>query len=73
MEKTFKEIRERAARKKHPPGQHIMSKKLGKRTLMVHKQGNKFITYIDNEKLDSYRSKAEAEKMGKEFIKQFKG
>jgi hypothetical protein len=32
-----------------------------------------FTTYIDNEKLDSYRSQGEAEKMGKEFIKQAKG
>ena len=47
--------------------------KIGKNHLMIHKDKGRFVTYIDMEKLDSYRTAAEAEKMGKEFIKQYKG
>jgi hypothetical protein len=37
---------------------------------MIHKDKGKFVTYIDNEKLDTYLTQREAEKMGREFIKQ---
>ena len=70
--KTFKQLREKT-RGKMPPGQHVKDMKIGKNHLMIHKDKGRFITYIDNEKLDSYRTAAEAEKMGKEFIKQYKG
>lgn len=69
--KTFKQLRE--ARGKMPPGQHVKDMKIGKNKVMIHKDKGRFVVYIDNEKLDSYRSQAEAEKMSKEFIKQYKG
>jgi hypothetical protein len=40
---------------------------------MIHKEKGKFVTYIDGERLDAYRTQKEAEKMGREFIKQAKG
>ena len=56
-----------------PAGQHVFDTKIGKRELMIHKEKGKFVTYIDMEKLDTYRTQREAEKMGREFIKQYKG
>jgi hypothetical protein len=50
-----------------------MDKKIGKYHLMIHKDKGVFVVYIDGEKLDSYKSQKEAEKMGSEFIKQYKG
>ena len=69
--KTLKQLRE--ARGKMPPGQHISDMKIGKNSIMVHKDKGSFVVYIDNEKLDSYATQQEAEKMAKEFIKQYKG
>jgi hypothetical protein len=40
---------------------------------MVHADKGKYITYVDGEALDSYRSQKEAEKAGLEFVKQYKG
>jgi hypothetical protein len=69
--KTFKQLRE--VRGKMPPGQHVTDMKVGKNQIMIHKDKGRFVVYIDNEKLDSYKSQQEAEKMAKEFIKQYKG
>jgi hypothetical protein len=66
--KTFTDIREAA--KKMPPGEHISSKKVGKVTVMVHKDKNGFATYIDGDKLDTYKSQKEAEKFGISFAKE---
>jgi len=71
MTKTFKILREK--NRKMPHGDHVYDKKIGKNHLMIHKQMGNFVVYIDNEKLDSYRTQREAERMGKEFIKQYKG
>jgi hypothetical protein len=56
-----------------PPGEHVFDKKVKGVEVMVHKEKNKFITYIDGEKLDEYGSQKEAEKAGLEFAKQYKG
>jgi hypothetical protein len=32
-----------------------------------------FVVYIDGDRLDTYKSQAEAEKSAKEFMKQYKG
>lgn len=69
--KTFKQLRE--ARGSMPPGQHVSDMKVGKVQIMVHKDKGKYVAYVDGEKLDSYRTQQEAEKMAKEFIKQYKG
>ena len=70
---TFKQLVEKMGKGVHPAGKHIFDTKVGKRHLMIHKEKGKFVTYIDMEKLDTYRTQREAEKMGREFIKQYKG
>jgi glycine cleavage system protein P-like pyridoxal-binding family len=72
MTKTFKHIRE-VVKKGMPPGVHVYDKRINRISLMIHKEKNMFVVYIDGEKLDAYRTQREAEKMGKEFIKQYKG
>ena len=72
MTKTFKHIRE-AMKKGTPPGVHVYDKRINRIALMIHKEKNMFVVYIDGEKLDTYKTQREAEKMGKEFIKQYKG
>lgn len=59
-------------RKKMPPGDHIMDKKIDGIQVMVHKYKNKFDAYVDGDKLDSYRTRAEAEKAATQFVKQFR-
>lgn len=61
--KRFEELRENV----------VFNKKIGRVPVKIIKKGNKFETHIDGDKLDSYASKAEAEKMAKEFVKQYKG
>ena len=68
--KTFNELRELTGRK--PEGQLLVNKKMGRIQIQVYKERNGFVTYIDGDRLDSYRSKQEAEKAAKEFIKAYK-
>lgn len=72
MTKTLKNIRERLS-KKRLPGDTVYTKRIGKNELMIKKVKNEFVVFIDNEKLDSYKNQREAERMGKEFLKQYKG
>lgn len=72
MSITFTQLREKT-RKGMPPGEHVYDKKFGKIGLMIHKEKGLYTVYIDGEKLDAYKTQREAEKMGKEFIKQYKG
>lgn len=65
--KTFKSIREAS---KMPKGDHVFAKKVGKVNVMVHQDKKGFTTYIDGDKLDTYRSQKEAEKMGVAFAKE---
>ena len=69
--KSFSDIRE--STKKMPAGKHVFGKKVKGINIMVHKQGSKFITYVDNEKLDSFMDLESAKKAGLEFVKQYKG
>ena len=68
--KTFGQIRELTGRK--PEGQLVVNKKLGRIQIMVYKERNGFVTYVDGDRLDRYRTKAEAEKAATEFIKVLK-
>lgn len=68
--KTFGNIRELTGRK--PTGQLVVNKKMGRIQIMVYKDRNQFVAYIDGDRLDAYRSKAEAEKAAMEFIKVLK-
>ena len=65
--KSFKNIREA---KSMPVGDHVFSKKINKHTVMIHKDKKGFSVYIDGDKLDTYRSQKEAEKMGLAFAKE---
>ena len=68
--KQFSQIRELTGRK--PEGQLVLNKKLGRIQIMVYKERNAFVAYIDGDRLDKYRSKAEAEKAATEFVKVLK-
>jgi hypothetical protein len=59
-------------RKKMPPGEHVMDKKIDGIQVMVHKHQGKFVAYVDGDKLDSYRTQREAEKAAAQFVKQFR-
>ena len=70
--KTFLQIREKRIIKM-PPGEHVFDTKVKGIEVMVHKEKNKFVTYVDMEKLDTFRDLNSAKKAGLEFVKQFKG
>ena len=70
--KSFKQIRE-ATIKSMPAGEHVFDSKIGGYMVMVHKVKNKFVAYIDNEKLDEYLSLNDAKKAMNDFIKMVGG
>ena len=65
--KTFRQIRE--AKNTMPPGEHVFDAKVKGYKVMVHKQRNKFVAYVDNEKLDEYSSLNDAKRAANEFVK----
>tara|TARA_B110000858_G_scaffold79887_1_gene92544 strand:- start:135 stop:341 length:207 start_codon:yes stop_codon:yes gene_type:complete len=67
--KTFQE----AVRKGMPAGEHVYDKKISGIKVMIHKEKKMFIVYVDGDRLDAYTTQREAEKMAKEFVKQYKG
>ncbi len=69
--KKFKELRELTGRK--PQGQIVYDKKHGRIPVKIMKDRNEFIVWIDGDRLESYKNQREAEKMAKEFVKQYKG
>lgn len=71
MTKTFKSIRELAGR--HPTGEMIFNKKIDRIPVVIRKEKNDFVVYIDGDRLDAYKTQREAERMAKEFVKQYKG
>jgi len=64
--KSFKNIRE----KKMPAGDHVFSKKVNRHSVMVHQDKKGFSVYIDGDKLDTYKTQKEAERMGVTFAKE---
>jgi len=68
--KTFRQIRELTGRK--PEGQVVVNKKIGRIQIMVYKERNGFVAYVDGDRLDVYKSKAQAEKAATEFLKVLK-
>ena len=69
--KTFRQIRENLDR--HPSGQMVFNKKINRVPVMIHKEKSGYVVYIDGDRLDDYKSQAEAEKMAVQFVKQYKG
>ena len=68
--KTFGQIRELTGRK--PEGQLMVSKKIGRIQVMIYKERNGFVAYVDGDRLDRYKTKVDAEKAATEFIKVLK-
>lgn len=52
-----------------PAGEHVSSKRVNRHTVMIHKDNKGFVVYIDGDKLDTFRSEKEAEKVGTQFAK----
>jgi hypothetical protein len=71
MTKSFKQIRELTGRK--PSGKTIVNTKMDRIPVKINKEKNDFVVYIDGDRLDAYKTQREAEKMAKEFVKQYKG
>ena len=69
--KTFVQLRELAGRK--PSGQVVFDKRIDRVPVKITKETNRFVAYIDGDRLDAYRTQKEAEKMAAEFVKQYKG
>jgi len=69
--KTFLQLRELAGRK--PIGKVVFDKKINRVSVRVNNEKNKFVAYIDGDRLDVYNSQKEAEKAATEFMKQYKG
>jgi len=69
--KTFSQLRELTGRK--TIGKPVFDKKINRIPVKIHKEKNMFVVYIDGDRLDAYKSQAEAEKSAKEFMKQYKG
>lgn len=71
MTKTFNQIREQLG--KHPSGEMVFNKKIDRIPVMIHKAKAGFVVYVDGDELDTYTTQQQAEKMAKEFVKQYKG
>tara|TARA_B000000609_G_scaffold141149_1_gene119868 strand:+ start:3348 stop:3560 length:213 start_codon:yes stop_codon:yes gene_type:complete len=69
--KKFTQIRELTGRK--PSGRKVFDKKVKGISILVHNDKGRYVTYVDGDRLDAYRSQKEAEKAGLEFVKQYKG
>jgi len=71
MTLTFAELKEKLGR--HPSGEMVFDKKIDRIPVMIHKEKAGFVVYIDGDRLDAYKTQPQAEKMAKEFVKQYKG
>jgi hypothetical protein len=69
--KTFLQLRELTGRK--PIGKPVFDKKINRVPVKIHNEKNKFVVYIDGDRLDAYNSQKEAEKAAIEFMKQYRG
>ena len=52
--KSFLQLRELTGRK--PEGQLVVNKKLGRIQVMIYKERNGFVAYIDGDRLDIYKT-----------------
>ena len=68
---TFSQLRELTGRK--PIGKVVFYKKINRVSVRVNNEKNKFVAYIDGDRLDVYNTQREAEKAATEFMKQYKG
>ena len=68
---TFSQLRELTGRK--AIGKVVFDKKINRVPVRVNNEKNKFVAYIDGDRLDVYNTQREAEKAATEFMKQYKG
>jgi hypothetical protein len=68
---TFSQLRELTGRK--AIGKVVFDKRINRVPVRINNEKNKFVVYIDGDRLDSYNSQREAEKAAIEFMKQYKG
>ncbi|MDA7701645.1 hypothetical protein N8864_04300 [Gammaproteobacteria bacterium] len=68
---TFKQLREKLDRR--PTGQVVFDKKIKRIPAKIYKDVSGFTVYIDGDRLDSYKTQREAEKMMNQFVKTYKG
>ena len=68
---TFSQLRELTGRK--PIGKVVFDNKINRVSVRVNNEKNKFVAYIDGDRLDVYNTQREAEKAATEFMKQYKG
>jgi len=66
--KTFKELRQG----KTPPGEQAHKEKFQGIDIVIHKQGNSFVAYVDGDKYDTFANKNQAIKASQRIIKQLK-
>ena len=69
--KTFEQLREKLNRK--PSGKQVFNKKIDRIPVTINKEVSGYVVYIDGDRLDSYKNQQQAEKMAKQFVKQYKG
>jgi len=69
--RTFRQLREKLNRQ--PSGQMVFNKKIDRIPVKIHKESSGFVVYLDGDRLDSYNTQREAEKMAKQFVKTYKG
>lgn len=68
--KTFRDLRESLDRE--PSGQKVFDKKISGVPVLITKESNKFVVYIDGDRLDDYKTEREAQNMAQQFVKQYK-
>ncbi len=64
--KQFSELRKKLK------GETVKDFKVDRVPVKIQKDKNKFVTYVDGDKLDVYKSQAEAEKAATQFVKQYR-
>ena len=68
---TFKQLKEKLDRR--PAGQLVFDKRIKRIPAKIYKDVSGFTVYIDGDRLDSYKTQREAEKMMNQFVKTYKG
>lgn len=68
---TFDQLKEKMV--KRGSSKSVFDKKIHRIPVSIHPQAGGFVVSIDGDKLDTYKTQKEAEKMAKEFVKQYKG
>lgn len=66
--KTFLEVRKI---KLTPQGKKVLAKRINNHMVMIYKDDKGHTVYVDGDKLDTYKTKRDAEKSATQFAKEF--